>query len=119
MRSFIQHRLGGTEYPVGVYGTSRSELRRVYAIQAGRRSYGLIDSVQVRLYLPILTAGGGRNDWSSKTPMWHVNEPVQLGFGNLDTGRLCGTHRRVRSSRGALERKEALLTTLRAVGRVA
>jgi hypothetical protein len=51
--------------------------------------------------------------------MGHADEPAQLGSGNLDTCRLCGTHRRVRSSRGALERKEALLTTLRAVGRVA
>jgi hypothetical protein len=46
MRSFIQRRLGGTEYTAGVHGTSRSELRGVYAVQPGPRSYGLIDNVR-------------------------------------------------------------------------
>jgi hypothetical protein len=44
MRSFIQRRSGGSEYTAGVHGTSRSELRGVYAVQPGPRSYGLIDN---------------------------------------------------------------------------
>ena len=46
MRSLIQRRLGGTEYTARVHGTSRSELRSVYAVQPGPRSYGLIDNVK-------------------------------------------------------------------------
>jgi hypothetical protein len=46
MRGFIHRRLGGTEYTARVHGTSRSELRGVYAVQPVPRSYGLIDNVK-------------------------------------------------------------------------
>ena len=45
MRSFTQRRLGGTEFTLLLDGTSRSELRGVYAGEPEPRSYGLIDNV--------------------------------------------------------------------------
>jgi hypothetical protein len=46
MRSFIQRRLGSSKYTAGVHGSSRSELRGVYAAQPVPRSCGLIDDVK-------------------------------------------------------------------------
>jgi hypothetical protein len=72
MRSFIQGRLGGTEYNAWVHGTFRSELRGVDAVQPGRRSHGLIDEVNSARRLPfyVLSPGLGRRKLPEPSAFW-------------------------------------------------
>ncbi len=49
MRSFIQRRLGGTEYTARVHGTSQASFAACMQFNPGPRSYGLIDNVSLLL----------------------------------------------------------------------